>query len=121
MVGAGILAFSLGGQHGDVSARQAGEWLLRHPFDRYLEQFFPQDRFFYGAFYCSQAMFQLGGRYWEGFYPKLLDTLATHQHPDGSWDRETWRTDASFGKVYTTAIAVLALSSPYQLLPIFQR
>ena len=121
MTGAGILSLSLGGRHQTQPAREAGEWLLRHPFNRYLEGVFPHDRFFYGAFYCSQGMFQLGDRYWEGFYPILLQTLAGNQNPAGYWDRETWATDAEFGQAYTTALAVLALSPPYQLLPIFQR
>ena len=39
---------------------------------------------------------------------------------DGSWDAESNR-DGQFGNVYTTALAVLALTPPYQLLPIHQR
>ena len=79
------------------------------------------DRFFYGAFFCSQAMFQLGGDYWRGFYPILLRTLTDNQRADGSWHLESWGTDRRYGNVYTTALAVLALSPPYQLLPILQR
>ena len=120
MVGAGILSLSLAGRHQADMARQAGDWLLRHPFDQYREKVTTNDRFFYGAFYCSQAAFQLGGRYWTGAYPTLAKTLVENQNRDGSWDEES-PPDNIYGKSYSTALAVLALSPPYQLLPIFQR
>ncbi|MHC4798239.1 MAG: prenyltransferase/squalene oxidase repeat-containing protein, partial [Planctomycetota bacterium] len=60
MAGAGVLSLSLGGKHMSDPAQRAGEWILRHPFDRYLQCVGIGDRFFYSAFYCSQAMFQLG-------------------------------------------------------------
>jgi hypothetical protein len=49
-----------------------------------------------------------------------MDTLLRHQQQDGSWHREVGN-DAIFMNNYTTALAVLVLSTPYQLLPIFQR
>ena len=97
------------------------EFLLEHPFDTYNVHVGTRwDRFHYGAFYCSQAMFQLGGRYWRQFYPTLVRTMLDNQRTDGSWERESG-SDWWIGNVYTTALAVLALSPPYQLLPIFQR
>ncbi|MBI4578133.1 MAG: terpene cyclase/mutase family protein [Planctomycetes bacterium] len=119
MTGAGILSLSLAGRHQTPQARQAGEWLLQHPYDHYRATRL-HDRFFYGAFYSSNAMFQLGGRYWGEFYPVLLRTLTDNQKPDGSWDPER-TSDAEYGNVYSSALAVLALTPPYQLLPIFQR
>jgi hypothetical protein len=120
MAGAGILSLSLGGQHMTEPAQRAGEWILRHPFTHYMQCVGRGDRFFYGAFYCSQAMFQLGGKYWEKFYPTMLRTLLTNQQTDGSWHPEPYK-DGKFGKSYSTALVVLAITAPYQLLPIFQR
>jgi hypothetical protein len=120
MVGAGILSLSLGGRHQTEEALRAGRWVLAHPFDKYRGKVTKLDRFFYGSFYCSQAMFQLGGKYWTEFYPPLLHTLSTNQRPDGSWDREDG-TDGVFGNMYTTALVVLALTPPNELLPVFQR
>src|SRR5436189_92707 len=74
-------------------------------------------RYYYALFYSSQAMFQLGGEFWSSFYPELLDALAQRQQSDGSWPPEPHRNDRIFGNAYTTALAVLALSAPYQLLP----
>lgn len=119
--GSGILLLSLGGEHETDIARTAGKWILKNPFDKYNQPVYPScDRYHYSAYYCSQAMFQLGGDYWKQFYPAFQRTLLKHQHSDGSWDPE-YGGDANFGNVYTTALTVLALTPPYQLLPIYQR
>ncbi|NLE61910.1 MAG: terpene cyclase/mutase family protein [Planctomycetes bacterium] len=120
MAGAGILSLSLGGEHKTDQARTAGDWLLHHPPDRWGDTYGPNDRFLYSLFYCSQATFQLGGKYWNGFFPPVLDMLIVHQQPDGSWQSEL-PLDVVYGPSYATALAVLTLTTPNQLLPIFQR
>jgi len=65
-------------------------------------------------------------RNWEGvigkqFFPKLVDFLLESQAPDGSWPEEPYGGDGIFGNEYTTALAVLSLTPPYQLLPVYQR
>ena len=66
-------------------------------------------------------MFQLGGDFWRKFFPRLLTVLAEAQHADGSWDIESLDAEANFGNIYTTALCVLSLTPPYQILPIYQR
>ena len=78
------------------------------------------DAFLYSAFYCAHAMFQIGGRHWAEFYLVLTKTLLDNQRPDGSWPPEVGRGDI-YGSAYATALAILTLSVPDQLLPIFQR
>jgi hypothetical protein len=119
MVGAGIVCLELGGEHHSENAKMAGDWILRSSFERYNASTHRDDRYHYGAFYCSQALYQLGGDYWHQFFPKLLAVLTENQKANGSWDLE--RADPEFGNYYTTALTVLALSTPYQLLPIYQR
>jgi len=119
-VGGGIVALAMGGEHHTEMAQAGGRWILKHPFTHYNRRQQSDDRYHYSAYYCSQAMFQLGGKYWERFYPDLQKVLLTNQQRDGSWDREA-RHDGQFGNVYTTALTVLALTPPYQLLPIYQR
>ena len=119
-VAGGIIALSMAGEHGTDMARKAGSWILESPFDRYNRRPHPFDRYHYSAYYCSQAMFQLGGEYWERFYPELQQTLLDNQNRDGSWNAEAHR-DERFGNIYTTALTVLALTPPHQLLPIYQR
>ena len=120
MTGSGILSLSLGGEHQTEMARNAGEWILNHGLERYGETRYYDERYHYSVYYCSQAMFQLGGRYWELFFPPMQRVLIAHQQPDGSWPREMPQ-DAKYGNSYTTALVVLSLTPPYQLLPIYQR
>jgi hypothetical protein len=126
MAGAGILALAHGGFHGAPEAAQSGNWVLRHNFDEYNKtEPFPQDwlndRYHYGLFNCCQGMYQLGGRYWEEFFPRVVQAVLANQQPDGSWSAESHFHDAQFGNAYTTALVVLSLGAPNQLLPIFQR
>ena len=121
MVGAGIVCLALAGEHQSPTARQAADWIARNSFEPYNNFRNDADRYHYGAFYCSQAMFQLGGDHWNHFFPRLLDVLTQAQHQDGSWDVESIQGDAMYGNAYTTALAILALTPPYQLLPIYQR
>ena len=118
MVGGGILILSLAGKHNHPMAKQAGKWLLSHPFNDYNRG---RDPYHYAAYYASQAMFQLGNKYWEQFYPEFSKTLVTAQGRDGAWDIERHSNGIKFGRAYTTSLAVMALTTPYQLLPIYQR
>ena len=43
------------------------------------------------------------------------------QNPDGSWDAESHTDDRMYGNAYTTALVLMTLGAPNQLLPIFQR
>jgi len=115
MCGAGIVSLSMGGRHDSEEARRAGEWMLQQRFGRYQAV----NRYHYSAYYCSQAAFQLGNDYWSKFYPPLMNALVDSQDRDGSWERE--RQDAMYGNVYSTALSILALTPPYQILPIYQR
>ena len=127
MAGAGILSLAHGGVHNAPEAVRSGDWLLRLNFDKYneVERFTQKDwyndRYHYGLFMCCQGMYQLGGRYWEQFYPRAVRTVLANQQPDGSWAPESHFNDAKFGNAYTTALVVLTLGAPNQLLPIFQR
>lgn len=119
MAGAGIVALSMGGMHDTPMAQAAGNWLLANPYRRYGETIGSLDKYIYSTFYCSQAAAQLGGRYWEGIFPPLVDTLLGAQSANGSWRSEADL--AMFGDTLTTAFAVLALTPPYQYLPVYQR
>ncbi|QDU45939.1 Prenyltransferase and squalene oxidase repeat protein [Symmachiella dynata] len=118
IVGGGIVSLSLGGEHNTEIAQLAGKSVLRYSFARYNTASFP---YHYGAYYCSQAMYQLGGDYWTKFYPQLSKHLLANQRADGSWERENFNNGDYFGRSYTTSLSVLALTPAYQLLPIYQR
>lgn len=121
MVGAGILSLAMAGQHDTRVAQRAGDWLLLNPFRQFGDSRGNGDRFFYSAYYCSQAMAQLGGKYWKQFFPSLAAALLRGQQASGEWPPEPYSNDQIFGNTYTTALAVLALTPPLQLLPVYQR
>jgi hypothetical protein len=120
MNGAGLLALTITGNYDQKVADAAARWLLARSFTNYNEKI-RHDRYHYGAYYCSQAMFMLGGEYWRQFYPPLATTLVQNQSPEGHWQPENCNNDAIYGRGYTTALAILSLTPPYQMLPIYQR
>ncbi len=112
--GTGTLALEICGEHGSPEAIAGAEYLLKHP---------PQwasDYFFYEVYYAPQAMFQVGDKYFRGYYPKLAKVLLDHQDKDGSW-LSGGGNDRSGGRTYCTSMAVLALAVEYRYLPIYQR
>ena len=116
--GIAVLCLELSGQHGHPAAIAGGEFILR-------KQGIPNDvttvggRFYYGMYYCSQAMFQLGGKYWESWAPWMYNTLIKRQRSDGSWPVEAGYEYT--GTVYSTSMAVLAMTVSCRQLPIYQR
>ena len=115
--GVGILCLELCGKeyHRSDEALRAGSYLLKTPLQP------GGNYFFYGIYYTSQAMFQLGDNYWKGYREKLHGLLLRAAAPqaDGSWGTGT--PDSVHGLAYCTAMAVLALTVEYRFLPIYQR
>lgn len=132
MAGHGILALAMGGLHHTTEAQQAGDWILHysvtrynHYADKYADD--PRwkhvahiDRYHYATFLCTKGMYQLGGRYWEEFFPPTVRQVLANQAEAGHWDAELLE-DEKYGNAYTTALMVLTLTTPDQLLPIYQR
>lgn len=124
MAGAGVLAMAHAGKNNSKQAIASGEWILKHDFAAYNQDVVSDtpglvDRYHYGAMVCSQAMFQLDGKYWKQFFPKLVDALVDNQRADGSWPPE--KQDKQYGNCYSTAMSILSLTVSNQMLPIFQR
>jgi hypothetical protein len=118
-VAAGVLSLSMAGQHESAPAQAAGNWLLAHPAGKLGDM--KQERYFYYMYYTSQAAAQLGGRFWDGLYPPMVESLLDCQLPTGAWPPEPYAGGSFFGNCWTTALSVLSLTPPYQLLPIYQR
>lgn len=122
MAGAGALALGHAGFHRSAEAARSGEWLLRNPLDDYNGTGGRNyDRYHYSLFNSCQGMYQLGGAAWEQFFPRTVRALLPRQRADGSWDAESNRNDRLYGNSYTTALVILSLGAPNELLPIFQR
>jgi hypothetical protein len=82
------------------------------------DNFDSREHYWYGHYYASHAMHQIGGKEWRAWYERMLNAFLPLQQSDGSWGN---RDSSSAGPVYQTAIAVIALSVPMNYLPIFQR
>ncbi|MBM4022179.1 MAG: hypothetical protein FJ284_08050 [Planctomycetes bacterium] len=75
-------------------------------------------------YYASQVLVHTGGERWQRWYASLVDTLEPQQRQDGplagSWDPlgETPDRWGPFGgRVYVTALHILALEVPWRHLP----
>jgi len=114
MSAVGLLCRELCGRHDDEINRRCGAYLLGLAQENKLFAGEPTYRA-YTIYYASNAMFQLGGKYWEEFAPQLYKHVLNSQSPDGGWGQ------ANYGRAYETAMRVLALTVTYRQLPIYQR
>ena len=111
MTGAAILCLSLCGEHENKALVRAGDWLYAR-----IGQPRGGSHYYYGMYYSSQGMFQLGGKYWEKWAARMYTTMLKDQSIDGSWSAHS-----SYGPDYGTAMGVLAMTVSYRQLPIYQR
>jgi hypothetical protein len=108
--GAGLLCLELCGRHASEDNLKAGEWILANYRDLQRAEFE-----YYGNYYNAQGMFQLGGKYWRNYATWMYPHYLAEQGDDGAWR------DNRFGRVYGTAIMILAFTVPARQLPIYQR
>ncbi len=112
--GTGILCLEICGEHLSAEALGGANFLLRRPL-RDHDQFF-----FYGVYYCTLGMFQIGGRHWELLRDQMEPMVLGQQLPDGRWESQRGE-ETRPGSIYCTSMSVLALAVEYQYLPIYQR
>ena len=115
--GTALLCLELAGQHGHAAARGAGEYTLKNLHKKFGEG---DGFFYYGLYYCSQGMFQLGGDHWTAWARHMYEMMLQHQDKNGSWPSGAGN-ESKAGPAYSTAMAVLALTVSYRQLPIYQR
>ena len=110
---AGIVGLNSAGIYKGSEVLRAVAYLERNrPSDRNAGA---QDYFFYGHYYASQAMWQIGGARWQSWYRQTRDELLAKQGNSGGWSEEFVCPE------YGTAMAVLVLQMPKNYLPIFER
>jgi len=108
--GIGLLVLSLSGQYRSPEAKATADYL-------FAGERSDRSYFFYSCYYCSQAMFQAGGKYWRFWNETMTPAIMAMQQPDGSWNGS----GDSGGTTGSTAMALLAIEVNYNLLPIYQR
>ena len=109
--GIGLLILSLSGAYRTPEAKATAELLLTGG-----GGFGYGGYFYYMCYYCSQAMYQAGGKYWRYWNDTMTPALISMQAPDGSWPQQ-----GTGGVVCNSAMALLSLEINYGLLPIYQR
>ena len=113
--GTALLCLELCGRHEHQATIDAGKWILKH-----MPKRFGGGHFYYGLYYSSQGMFQLGGKYWELWARYMYEMMLKFQKKDGSWPTAAGNA-AKAGPCYSTAMSILAMSGSYRQLPIYQR
>jgi len=131
MIAVGLLSYQLLGwpSRAPLLVKMA-DALLREPPDwKKINRNDPRDlptflHTFYYWYYATLALFNMGGRWWEEWNPKVRDTLVAHQRLEGdrrgSWDPPEDGFDSVGGRTYCTALNVLTLEVYYRYLPFYR-
>ncbi|HUU23280.1 MAG TPA: hypothetical protein VM389_12170, partial [Phycisphaerae bacterium] len=105
----------LGQQLSQAEQAEAGDYLLKHPPDKW-------QRNFYYWYYASLALMQMQNEAWSTWNAKMREHLIKLQrqggNEDGSWDIKSTYGPRG-GRVYTTALATLTLEVYYRYLPMY--
>jgi hypothetical protein len=110
LTGMGLLCLELSGEHGSENSLKAAKYVMEN-----LDKLPGQHHELYGNYYNAQGLFQVGGEYWRNYATWMYSNYLPKQELDGSWN------SADAGRIYGTAIMVLAFTVPYRQLPIYQR
>jgi hypothetical protein len=114
LTGTGLLALQVCGEENSAEVHRAAEYLELRPL-RYRDVWY-----FYGVYYTTIGVYKRGGDEWKKARPILFRELLSNQSPDGSWQAGN-QSESPWGRNYSTAMAVLALTVEYEYLPIYQR
>lgn len=110
LTGCGLLCLELSGGHGMPSTYKAGDTILNT-----YKQIPGHAHEYYANYYNSQAMFQLGGRFWQQYSDWMYSHYLPKQNPNGSW------ASGRDGNAYSTSMMLLSFTVPFRQLPIYQR
>jgi hypothetical protein len=114
--GSAILALMLGGRHESDKVQAGIDWYLSNEYPAANKA----GHFYLASYYSSQAMAQVGGATWNRVFPQIVEQLLKQQTASGNWPNGNGN-EFPFGATYSTSLAILSLTPPYQLLPIYQR
>ncbi len=115
------------GRDPSPSIAQAVSYLERNYSDvasRYSRHYF----YYYGNYYAAQAMYNVGGEdleRWERWYDRVRRDLLSFEvrvpGPAGGPEESRWESNIGSTSTFSTAVATLILSIPFDYLPIHQK
>ncbi len=109
---AGVVALYSAAVYDDADVDRGIAYLKQHRPD--INSLGTYGHYSYAHYYAAQAMWIRGGADWDEWYPAIRDELIGRQSPQGSWHD-------GICDEYGTAMALIVLQMPNNLLPIFQR
>lgn len=121
MTAAGSLCLALSGKHDHPALKKSAQFLQvfnvssTKSFINQYNRYYP----YYTCYYMTQISVQLGGGLWKKCMKDCYDFLIPLQMESGFWKLEGHT--ARFGNTYSTSMAILSLTPPLKLLPIYQR
>ncbi len=121
MTAAGSLCIALSGKHDHPALKKSSLFLKKFDimnkacFTNQYDRYYP----YYTCYYMTQVSIQLGGALWEQCMKDCYRFLIPLQLESGFWKPHGQATP--FGETYSTSMAILALTPPLKLLPIYQR
>jgi hypothetical protein len=110
----GLLALQVCGDYESEEVKNASERLFKSGIKS------DERWFYYTAYYYAQAMYQRGDKYAAEGKKVTADVLLPLQSQQGWWEGRGGE-ERQGGKIYATALSVLALSVKNHFLPIYQR
>jgi hypothetical protein len=114
MTGVGMLNLYLLEGPDRPELASAGRFLLAHPVTDDTRMLY------YSLYYSTQAAYQAGDATWPTVWNVTRTRLLRLQNAqDGGWPQSPSGEEP--GRVYASSMAILSLSVPYRLLPIYQR
>jgi hypothetical protein len=123
LTGVGMLCNQIWVDENSLEVKKAAEYI----YSKSKFEYHTANSNLYGHYYESQAMIQMGGRYWKKYNAMFRDILLENQNKDGSWDSPrslsqncvggTYYTgDKIEAKIYRTTLCVLMLEVYYRYL-----
>jgi|CXWL01.1.fsa_nt_gi hypothetical protein len=111
ITGAAVLCWYNAGEYNNPFAKKAMEYSK----DKIKPGATQGGHDYYAHFYFAQALYVGSDPYWDEYFPKRRDYLLSQQQPEGFWLGD------GVGDIYGTAVALVMLQLPYNLLPIMQQ
>lgn len=108
--------YLLGGAAAAPTETAAAVKFLLQPAPQAVSKQFP----YYSTYFTLQAALHAGEPAWSAVSKRTLDATLAAQSPDGGWPISAAPTEEP-GRTFATAMAVLTLTVPYRLLPIYQQ